>query len=364
MITPNELLINMLKIYSPSNKENKIRTYIYRLLKEEFKADKIHVDNAGNVIGIYEGTEPTILLSSHMDTVPGMLPVKIDETKIYGRGASDAKGPLATFLYASYLLKRVENLPSKIIVVATVDEEGDGKGIKELINTLKILKINPAYAIFGEPGGAHVITIGYKGRIQLRIKIFTESQHASSPDAPNAIESMMRLLAALKDYELRFKTHNAFTSITITPTMIKGGHAINVTPKNCELVLDIRTPPTKTVNQFLSDIVNIIKSFDNSVKSEYKVEDLTEPYQSNIATALVEAFRKAILQEINTEPKFIRKTGTGEMNIFAHEYKIPIITYGPGDPRVSHTDNEHISIEDYQKSINVLKRALWTLNNL
>jgi len=364
MITPNELLINMLKIYSPSNKESKIRTYIYRLLKEEFKVDEIHVDNAGNVIGIYEGTEPAILLSSHMDTVPGMLPVKIDETKIYGRGASDAKGPLATFLYSSYLLKRVENLPSKIIVVATVDEEGDGKGIKELINTLKTLKINPAYAIFGEPGGAHVITIGYKGRIQLRIKIFTESHHASSPDAPNAIESMIRLLTMLKDYELRLRTHNAFTSITITPTIIKGGHAINVTPKNCEVVLDIRTPPTKTINQFLSDIVKIIKSFDNSVKSAYEVEDLTEAYQSNIATTLVEAFRKAISQEINTEPKFIRKTGTGEMNIFAHEYKIPIITYGPGDPRVSHTDNEYISIEDYHKSINVLKRALWTLNNL
>jgi LysW-gamma-L-lysine carboxypeptidase len=363
MITPNELLINMLRIYSPSNEEHEIRTYIYQLLKEEFKVDKIHIDNAGNVIGIYEGDEPTILLSSHMDTVPGILPVQIDNTKIYGRGASDAKGPLASFLYSSYLVKKIENLPSRIIMVATVDEEGDGKGIKELTNTLRILKINPAYAIFGEPGGAHVITIGYKGRIQLRIKIFTESYHASSLNAPNAIESMAHLLIMLKNYELKLRTANSFTSITITPTIIKGGHAANVTPKNCEVVLDIRVPPTKPINQFLSDIINILKSFNNSVKSEYVVEDLTEPYQSNMATSLVKAFRKAILQEINTEPKFIRKSGTGEMNIFAHEYKIPIITYGPGDPRVSHTDNEYISIEDYHRSINVLKRALWILSS-
>ncbi len=363
MIDPDELLINMLKIYSPSNQEHQIRTYIFQLLREEFKADKIYIDDAGNVLGIYEGTEPTILLSGHMDTVPGMLPVRIENEKIYGRGASDAKGPLAAFLYSSYLLKRTENLPSRIVNIATVDEEGDGKGIKELLNTLEKLQIIPAYAIFGEPGGYNVITIGYKGRIQLRVKLLAESHHASSPDTPNAIENMARLLIMLKEYESRMKTSNPFTSLTITPTIITGGHAINVTPKDCEVVLDIRVPPTRPINQFLIDVINIIESFNNLVKSEYKVEDLTEPYQSNITTTLVKAFHKAIFQETKTEPKLIRKTGTGEMNIFAQKYKIPIITYGPGDPKTSHSDNEYISVEDYHKSINVLKRALWILSN-
>lgn len=362
MINHIELLTNMVKIYSPSNKEDNIRAYIERLLHEEFKADKIYIDKVGNIIGVYDGSEPTILLSSHMDTVPGEIAVKIDKEKIYGRGTSDAKGPLATFLYSSYLLKRVENYPLKIVVIGTVDEEGDSKGIKELPNTLQALNIKPTYAVFGEPGGANVITIGYKGRIQLRIKLFAESYHASLPDAPNAIENMMMLLSTLKDYEKRSRTSNSFTSITITPTIIIGGHATNVTPRTCELVLDIRVPPIKPTKEFLSDIISIIKSNAN-LKNEYIVEDFTEPYQTNIATPLVAAFREAILQITNTDAKLMRKSGTGEMNIFAQNYNIPIITYGPGDPRVSHTDNEYILLHDYELAISIVKHALWRLAN-
>ncbi|MGB9728312.1 MAG: M20/M25/M40 family metallo-hydrolase [Thermoprotei archaeon] len=363
MITHKELLVNMIKIYSPSNKEDNIRSYINKLLNEEFKADKTYIDNAGNIIGIYDGIEPTILLSSHMDTVPGEINVKVDREKIYGRGASDAKGPLATFLYSSYLLKRVENYPSKIIVVGTVDEEGESRGIKELPNTLQKLDIRPSYAIFGEPGGANVITIGYKGRIQLRIKLFAESYHASLPNAPNVIENMMIILNALKNYEKEFKTSNNFTSITITPTIITGGHATNVTPRECEIVLDIRIPPTKSINEFLSNIINIVKSNTN-LRNECIVEDFTEPYQSNISTPLVTAFREAILQITNIDARFIRKSGTGEMNIFAQKYDIPIITYGPGDPKVSHTDNEHILLYDYELAIKIVKQALWKLQKI
>ncbi|MEM3833435.1 MAG: M20/M25/M40 family metallo-hydrolase [Thermoprotei archaeon] len=362
MITPIELLINMIKIYSPSNKEDNIRIYINKLLSEEFKADKIYIDKAGNIIGIYNGTEPTILLSSHMDTVPGEIAVRIDEEKIYGRGASDAKGPLATFLYSSYLLKRVENYPLKIMVVGTVDEEGGSKGIKELPNTLQKLNVKPSYAIFGEPGGANVITIGYRGRIQLRIKLFAESYHASLPNIPNAIEDMAIVLSALKNYERKFKTFSNFTSITITPTIITGGHAINVTPRECEVILDIRVPPTRSTNEFLSDIINIVKSTTN-LKNECIVEDFTEPYELNISTPLIAAFREAILQIANANAKLIRKSGTGEMNIFAQKCNIPIITYGPGDPKISHTDNEYILLHDYELAIRIVKQALWVINS-
>ncbi len=363
MITHKELLVNMIKIYSPSNKEDNIRAYINKLFNEEFKADKTYIDNAGNIIGIYDGIEPTILLSSHMDTVPGEINVKVDREKIYGRGASDAKGPLATFLYSSYLLKRVENYPLKIIVVGTVDEEGESKGIKELPNTLQKLDINPSYAIFGEPGGANVITIGYKGRIQLRVKLSAESYHASLPNVPNVIENMMIILNALKNYEKELKTSNNFNSITITPTIITGGHATNVTPHECELVLDIRIPPTKSINEFLSNIINIVKSNTN-LRNECIVEDFTEPYQSNISTPLVTAFREAILQITNTDARLVRKSGTGEMNIFAQKYDIPIITYGPGDPKVSHTDNEYILLYDYELAIKIVNQALWKLQKL
>ena len=66
-----------------------------------------YIDEAGNAVGIREvpgstGTiEREIVLLGHIDTVPGEIPVRIEDGTLYGRGAVDAKGPLATFLFAA-----------------------------------------------------------------------------------------------------------------------------------------------------------------------------------------------------------------------------------------------------------------------
>jgi LysW-gamma-L-lysine carboxypeptidase len=90
------LLTNLLGIYSPSGKEN----YIANFLAEEMKklGFQVGLDRIGNVIGVVGDGEPTILLCGHMDTVAGQLPLRVEEDKIYARGAVDAKGPLAAMI--------------------------------------------------------------------------------------------------------------------------------------------------------------------------------------------------------------------------------------------------------------------------
>ena len=61
---------------------------------------------------------------------------------------------------------------------------------------------------------------------------------------------------------------------------------------------------------------------------------------------------------------FSRKTGTGDMNVLGNELKIPVVTYGPGDSRLDHTPNEHIDIQEYLDSIEVLRKALTKLPEL
>ena len=58
-------------------------------------------DAIGNVIGVAGVGQPVILLCGHMDTVAGHLPLRIEEGKIYARGAVDAKGPLAAMIMAA-----------------------------------------------------------------------------------------------------------------------------------------------------------------------------------------------------------------------------------------------------------------------
>ena len=82
-------LTNLLGIYSPSGKEGDAANFLESEMKKMgFEVGK---DTIGNVIGVVGEGEPVILLCGHMDTVVGHLPLRIEEGKIYARGAVDAK---------------------------------------------------------------------------------------------------------------------------------------------------------------------------------------------------------------------------------------------------------------------------------
>jgi [amino group carrier protein]-lysine/ornithine hydrolase len=146
--------------------------------------ERVSIDSVGNLIATKGAGEPKILLCGHMDTVPGQIPIRIDSGFIYGRGASDAKGPLVAMLLAASEFKQ----RGTIIFAGVVDEEGNATGVKELVRS----KITVDYAIFGEPSGLNNITVSYKGRLALRIICDVGfSTHASAPWlTKNAIEEM------------------------------------------------------------------------------------------------------------------------------------------------------------------------------
>jgi len=123
------------------------------------------------------------MLCGHMDTVPGRIRVRKEDDFLFGRGSSDAKGPLIAMLFAA---ASVEENNGTVTFVGAVDEEGNATGIKSLTSD----KPDVDYAIFGEPSGTKQITIGYKGRIAINMKINVgDSAHASAPWlAKNAIE--------------------------------------------------------------------------------------------------------------------------------------------------------------------------------
>ena len=73
---------------------------------------------------------PVILLCGHMDTVPGIVPVRLDGDYMYGRGASDAKAPLISMLLGAADFPKQNGT---IIFAGVVDEEGNATGIKNLV---------------------------------------------------------------------------------------------------------------------------------------------------------------------------------------------------------------------------------------
>ena len=96
----------------------------------------------------------------------------------------------------------------------------------------------------------------------------------------------------------------------------------------------------------------------------YSVIDETEPFEAAHNSPLVRAVTLAVVDVEKIRPMLIRKTGTGDMNVIGNQLKIPVITYGPGDPHEAHTIDEKVSIDEFVKGIEILKKSLHHLKRL
>lgn len=351
-----------MRIYSPSGKEEEIASFLFDRMKRELGFKNVRIDTVNNVVGEVGSGSPTILLCGHMDTVPGQQPVKLHEGLLYGRGASDAKSALAAMVLAASRIVRQPN-KGKIIVAAVVDEEGNGLGIRELLRH----GINADFGIFGEPSGVDQITVGYKGRISMRISCETPTVHSSAPwMSQNAIEKLFEVWMAIKEYVSKSEYEgDHYRAVTACLTKIRGGSAQNVVPGKCELMADIRIPPHLSCIKIMEDVRKIVDRFQSDFtfpKLKLSVEDFTEPFETDINSPLVRALVRAIIKVRSKRPLLVKKTGTGDMNVLGHALKIPVVTYGPGNPHLSHTTRECVSIEDYLSSIAVIEQTINELN--
>ena len=359
------LLTNLLGIYSPSGKEEEIANF----LAEEMKklGFQVGMDGIGNVIGVVGEGEPVILLCGHMDTVAGHIPLRVDEGKIYARGAVDAKGPLAAMVIAAAQVVKDPTFTGKVLVASVVEEEATSRGVKHLITQ----GITADYAIFGEPSGVENITIGYKGQIQLKIVCKTETGHASTPWLyDNALEKAYELWEQIKNassYPSLDPSASPYNAVTACLIKVVGGRATSVVPFEAEMNLDVRVPIQFSTVQVFGQIEKVITKYQAAnpkVSVKATVLDTVEPFEVNKASPLVHVLSSSVRKVLNKPATLLHKTGTGDMNILGKAMNLPIVTYGPGDSKLDHTLEEHIVISEYIASIEVYKETMLKLSEL
>lgn len=363
-VTPRfciKMLEKALRLYTPSLSEKPMADFLADKC-DDLSFDDIRIDEVGNIIATKGSGLPRILLCGHMDTVPGKIKVRKEGDWLYGRGASDAKTPLMAMLFAA---ASIQNNSGTVIFVGAVDEEGNATGIKNLVKS----KLNIDYAIFGEPSGIKQVTIAYKGRIAINLKINVgNSSHASAPWlSKNAIEESLIFTNELKKVlESGQENKKKGMLLTATVTEIKGGTSHNVTPKECDVIMDIRIPVDMNCKMVEEKISTVIQEISKKQKVEafHSILDETEPFEAPHNSPLVRAFTLGIMDVEHSRPTLIRKTGTGDMNVIGNQLKIPVVTYGPGDPHASHTIDEKVSIDEYLRGIEVLKKTLQHLKRL
>lgn len=363
-VTPRfatKMLEKALRLYTPSLSEKPMAEFLADKC-DDLGFEDIQIDEVGNVIAKKGSGSPTIMLCGHMDVVPGKVKVRKEGDSLYGRGASDAKAPLMAMLFAA---ASIQNNNGTIIFVGAVDEEGNATGIKNLVKK----EMNVDYAVFGEPSGIKQVTIAYKGRLAINLKIsVADSSHASAPWlSKNAILESMIFARELKEkLEENQEDRTKGMLLTATMTEVKGGTSHNVTPKECETTFDIRIPVDMNCKSIEQKIANLVKEIaeKREVEAFYSILDETEPFEAAHNSPLVRAFTLGVMDVEHTRPKLIRKTGTGDMNVLGTQWNIPVVTYGPGDPHEAHTIDEKVSIEEYLRGIEILKKMLQHLKRL
>ena len=103
----SDLLVDVLRVYSPTASEGRLASLIKSRMESDFGYENVQTDEAGNVaaeVGRGEGSR-TVLLCGHMDTVPGNLPVRVKDGRVFGRGAVDAKSALCAMIAAGSALQ-------------------------------------------------------------------------------------------------------------------------------------------------------------------------------------------------------------------------------------------------------------------
>ena len=321
--------------YSPSGNEAPARDYLLERLPE--MGFDVSTDEVGNVVARTDGDGEEVLLTSHMDTVPGEVPVRVEDDTLYGRGSVDAKGPLASMFVAAARLVGTE---ADVTVVGVVEEEKSGMGARHLTDRREA----PAYLINGEPSGWDTVTLGYRGILRFRYRVTGEVIHTARPGV-NAIDDVISFWESVRGLQ---DLDEGFDSLTATPTEIDSDS--DGFELRSELRANMRIPPANGV----TEVREMVKDVEREHNGDVYWGESTEPVLVDRSNPVVRSFLRSVRDE-EGDPGLSAKTGTSDMNVFAERWDCPMATYGPGDSNLDHTPNEHIDIGEFHRAVDVLE---------
>jgi len=339
------LLVGLVEQYSPSTQERPAVEYLVGQMSAlGFRA---YVDGAGNAVGELGDGERVILLLGHIDTVPGVIPVRREGDLLYGRGAVDAKGPLATFVAAA---ARAGAQPGKrIIVVGAVEEEAaTSKGARFLLD-----KLAPEAVVIGEPSAWDRLTVAYKGRLLVDYTLAREIGHTARSDG-SACEDACAFWQAAQAYAAAANAARPRMFDQLAPSLRRMHSEDDGFVETARLTVAFRLPPDCDADALQAHL----RAAAGDADLRFYGHEIA--FRASKATSLARAFLKAISEE-GGEAQFKVKSGTSDMNVVGPVWQCPILAYGPGDSALDHTPHEHLDLNEYHRAITVLARVLQDL---
>ncbi len=350
------------------------------VIKEEMEKlnyDEIIIDSTGNIIGRI-GNGPTVIqFDSHMDTVQvnnedewqePPFSGKIVDGYIWGRGSVDMKSALCSSIYAAAAARDAGYTKNKTVyVTATVCEEYcDGENLKHLY---KELSIKPNYCIICEPSD-NVITLGHKGKAQIRIKTHGVSAHGSAPEkGVNAIYEMAEIISRVDELNKSLYKENEKHGTVVLSDISCISASLNAVPSECFIYLDRRLCVGETLDQVKSEMDKLIENKNatwevgtlyhttwKNKQLEYK--PMHNPWMIEKDHPLTKLLIKSYESVYNRNVEHFDFWDFGTNAITPLSMNIPTIGFGPGEYKLAHMTNERCEVKKIEEACQVYTQLI------
>jgi acetylornithine deacetylase len=313
------------------------------------------------------GTPQTLILEAHQDTVPidnmtiAPFAAAIEGNRLYGRGACDIKGGLASMLAAFARLAREKPRGAANVVMAcSVDEEHTFLGVQHLVKK----GIKADMAVVAEPTSLNIVH-AHKGVARWVLTVPGRSCHSSSPEqGTNAIYRMGRLLLAIEAYADHLRTtviDPLLGPATLSVGRIEGGTSVNTVPDRCRIEIDRRLvrgenqeQATVDLKSYLTDKARIDFPFDCPAPWMSM-----PPLNPQGADQLILKLGQAIDQVQRSHRVHAVPYGTDASTLAAGG--IPSVVFGPGDIVKAHTADEWVPLDEVEAASEILFRLACAL---
>lgn len=358
-----EFLRDMIRIPSTSGNELKV---IQRIKHEMGKVgfDEITVDKMGNIIGRIGNGKKIIAMDAHIDTVDvgdsdlwkvDPFEAVLKDGIIYGRGASDQEGGMASMVYAAKIIKelKLEGDYTLYITGTVMEEDCDGLCWQYIIEQDGL---KPDFVVITEPTNLNIYR-GHRGRMEMIVRVKGLSCHGSAPErGVNAIYKMVPIIQSIEKLndELKYDPFLGKGTVTVTQIFFKSPSQCAV-PDECTIQLDRRL----TYGETMESAVSEIKSLKGAEDAEIEVLTYAQPsytglvyptekYYPTWVTQKDHVLVKSAVETYKTmfenEPKIDKWTFSTNGVTTMGKFGIPTVGFGPGNEIYAHGPNDQIPV--------------------
>jgi acetylornithine deacetylase len=324
-----------------------------------------------NIVARYSapGGRRTLLLEAHQDTVPtdhmtiDPFGAKIENGRLYGRGACDIKGGMASMLTAfARLVRERPRSAANVTMACTVDEEHTFLGVKKLVqsrarNDESALAAD--MAVVAEPTQLDIVH-AHKGVVRWYLSTSGRSCHSSAPEqGQNAIYRMGQALVAIEKYAGRLRTSRTDPLLgppTLSVGRIEGGNSVNTVPDHCRIEIDRRIIPGEDPLAAPGQLTAFLRQ---ELGNDFPFT-CSDPWMSMAALSpigsedLAARLGSAIGAVKGSHRVFAVPYGTDAATIAGAA--IPAVVFGPGDIAKAHTCDEWVPLDEVEKAGEILFR--------